>query len=95
MSRTQRTTTFVFLLLFTGIKASHKLFYEPFPSLSTQDKSGDPGSNQLLLIEQLFSIGKWTDARKEAASLIRLALEGLRYLQTYAFYSTYDDVELH
>ena len=69
-----------------GLKASHKLFFVPFPGLATQDKHGLPGSGHLLRLEQLLYSEKWTNVRKEAAELIQLSLDGLRYLETYVKY---------
>ncbi|KAI5122738.1 hypothetical protein M0805_009823 [Coniferiporia weirii] len=65
------------------LKASHKLFFEPFPGLATLDAAGSPGSGHLLRIQHLVSVQNWKDACKETAELIKLSLEGLRYLETY------------
>ncbi|KAL5485869.1 MCD4 [Sanghuangporus weigelae] len=65
------------------LKASRKLFFVPYAGLATQDKHGLPGSGHLLRLEQLLYTQKWTDVRRDAAELIRLSLDGLRYLETY------------
>ena len=58
------------------------MFFTPFPGLEPQSKSGLPGASHLLLIRHLLDVEKWTDARAEAAGLIQLSLEGIRYLDT-------------
>ncbi|THH07373.1 hypothetical protein EW145_g3421 [Phellinidium pouzarii] len=79
-----------------GLKSAHKIAFAPFPGLSTQDASDLPGSNHLLKIEHLVNSEKWEDARIEAANLIQLCLDGLRYLETYTilFFFLYDRVML-
>ncbi|PAV16485.1 hypothetical protein PNOK_0810500 [Pyrrhoderma noxium] len=65
------------------LKRSHKVFFVPFPGLGTLGPEGEPGANHILRLEHLVNLGKWTEARKEAAELIQTSLEGLRYLETY------------
>ncbi|KAH8118190.1 PigN-domain-containing protein [Phellopilus nigrolimitatus] len=67
------------------LKSSHKVFYKPFPGLATQSVAGLPGSGHLLKIDQLVYSQMWEAVCSEAGELIKLSLEGLRYLETYSF----------
>ncbi|OCH87853.1 PigN-domain-containing protein [Obba rivulosa] len=60
----------------------HSLFYEPYPPLADSD-SNIPGNSEVLRIEQLIEQGHFHQARSKSVQLINIALEGLRYLQTY------------
>ncbi|KAJ6611479.1 Phosphatidylinositolglycan class N-domain-containing protein [Mycena sp. CBHHK59/15] len=63
------------------LKMSHTLFYKPFGPL--EGPGASHRSSRLSKIEQAISEHRWTAARQSSADLIREALEGLRYLQTY------------
>ncbi|KAG2013076.1 GPI ethanolamine phosphate transferase 1 [Coprinopsis cinerea AmutBmut pab1-1] len=64
------------------IKKSHSIWYSPFKALH-QDPQQAPGEADLKTIEALLANGSWTEARRESLSLVKKALSGLHYLQTY------------
>ncbi|TDL27113.1 PigN-domain-containing protein [Rickenella mellea] len=66
------------------LKAEHSVSYQPFPQLTPANgPTSIPGTQELVEIEQLVTLEHWAEARKKSMELIRVALEGLRYLQTY------------
>lgn len=59
------------------------LFYKAFDRLEgTGDSQLPIRTARLAMIEQLIREKRWDDARQNAANLIDIGLEGLRYLQT-------------
>ena len=60
------------------------MFYKPFPYFTEHDDpEDDPGRSAIQVIEILIRRGRYDDARDAAAQLIRNALAGLRYLETF------------
>ncbi|KAG6336740.1 hypothetical protein ID866_2345 [Astraeus odoratus] len=62
------------------MKAAHALFYKPFAALEGESRIW---MEKIHTIERLIEGGRWYDARRYSAELIRTCLEGLRYLETY------------
>ncbi|PSR79398.1 hypothetical protein PHLCEN_2v7043 [Hermanssonia centrifuga] len=66
------------------LKKTHSLFYKPFPYFSDDSEwEHTPGIKGLANITQLLATERYNDARKASAELIKQALAGLRYLETY------------
>ncbi|KAH7327876.1 phosphatidylinositolglycan class N [Stachybotrys elegans] len=61
-------------------KAATQIRFRPFEPLSAGEQAPD---NRVALIRSLIEAGKHEEAIEEADALITIALEGLRYLQTY------------
>ena len=61
-------------------KEATELRYKPFPDFAPVDHSPD---RRLLSIQQAIDERKYQEAIDDADALIKLALQGLRYLQTY------------
>ncbi|RYC54556.1 hypothetical protein CHU98_g11655 [Xylaria longipes] len=62
-------------------KKAKQLRYQPYEPLS-----GDPGKlpdARLSSIRNLIDLGRFEEAIEESAALMKLGLEGMRYLQTY------------
>lgn len=65
-------------------KAVQTILYKPFKPLEEISQDGTPSRvSWLSKIERLISDGKWFEARRETAELIKVTLQGLRYLETY------------
>ncbi|KAI0035528.1 Phosphatidylinositolglycan class N-domain-containing protein [Vararia minispora EC-137] len=65
------------------LKVQHALHYTPFPEIDHLDPSGLPASSQLRAIENDISSRQYDLARMKLIALIKTALRGLRYLETY------------
>jgi phosphatidylinositol glycan class N len=64
-------------------KAVQTILYKPFKPLEEASQDGKPSRvSWLSKIERLISDGKWFEARRETAELIKVTLQGLRYLET-------------
>lgn len=61
-------------------KSSSQMKFRPYSALSSEDNTPD---QRLAAIRSLIEGGKFEEAIEESDALIQLALEGLRYLQTY------------
>jgi phosphatidylinositol glycan class N len=61
-------------------KRMEELRYRPYPLLSGEGLSPD---ERLASIQKLLDAGKFEEAIEESDALMQLALQGLRYLQTY------------
>ncbi|EIM84449.1 PigN-domain-containing protein [Stereum hirsutum FP-91666 SS1] len=55
----------------------------PSSSPPSSSSSSQPGEPHLLEIERLIEAGEFMQSRRKSAELIELALEGIRYLETY------------
>ena len=68
-------------------KRTHSLLYRQYPYFAKNEGVEDiPGEVALQDINRLIEHGDFTQARSHAKELIEHALEGLRYLQTYAVF---------
>ncbi|KZS89542.1 alkaline phosphatase-like protein [Sistotremastrum niveocremeum HHB9708] len=67
-------------LAFVNAKATHSLFYTPFPGLRGEF---EPGGDIVNFIDAQMRAEDWKAAKKTAGLLIKTTLQGLRYLQTY------------
>ncbi|KAF7789089.1 hypothetical protein EIP86_000022 [Pleurotus ostreatoroseus] len=66
------------------LKKQHSLLYKPFPYFAHFEGTEDaPGHTKLAHILSLIEDQKYDAARESSADLIRNALSGLRYLETY------------
>ncbi|ORY63093.1 GPI ethanolamine phosphate transferase 1 [Pseudomassariella vexata] len=63
-----------------SIKQSTQLRYQPYKPLSVGNSTPE---ERVEAIQQLIATGRPEEAIEETAALIKLGLEGLRYLQTY------------
>lgn len=64
-------------------KAVQTILYKPFKPLEEVSQDGKPSKvSWLSKIERLISDGRWFEARRETAELIKVTLQGLRYLET-------------
>jgi hypothetical protein len=67
-------------------KAAHTIRYKPFEPLENVGQEGNPSRVSLVSkINRLISDGRSSEAREETAELIKVTLQGLQYLETYAF----------
>lgn len=65
-------------------KAAQTILYKGFEPLEEVGQDGKPSRVYWLFkIERLISDGRWFEARRETAELIKVTLQGLRYLETY------------
>ncbi|KAG2135363.1 Phosphatidylinositolglycan class N-domain-containing protein [Suillus bovinus] len=65
-------------------KAAQTILYKPFGPLEEVSQDGKLlRVSWLSKIERLISNGRWFEARRETAELIKVTLQGLRYLETY------------
>ncbi|KAG1751768.1 Phosphatidylinositolglycan class N-domain-containing protein [Suillus lakei] len=65
-------------------KAVQTILYKAFEPLEEASQDGRPlRVLWLSQIERLISDGRWFEARQETAELIKVTLQGLRYLETY------------
>ncbi|KAF4588570.1 Glycosyl phosphatidyl inositol anchor synthesis [Pleurotus pulmonarius] len=66
------------------MKQERTLFYRPFKALEgSAGIAVPPKVSMVQAIQAAIDAQDWTSARKESVILIKTALEGLRYLQTY------------
>lgn len=65
-------------------KAVQTILYKGFKPLEEVSQDGKPSRvSWLSKIERLISDERWFEARRETAELIKVTLQGLRYLETY------------
>lgn len=65
-------------------KAAQTILYKGFEPLEEVGRDGKPSRvSWLSKIERLISDERWFEARRETAELIKVTLQGLRYLETY------------
>ncbi|KAG1750445.1 Phosphatidylinositolglycan class N-domain-containing protein [Suillus paluster] len=65
-------------------KAAQTILYKAFEPLEELRQDGKPSRVAWVSkIEHLINDGKWFEARQETAELIKITLQGLRYLETY------------
>ena len=66
-------------------KAAQIIRYKAFESLEKITQDGKPSkASWVSKIERLISDGRSFEARQETAELMKITLQGLRYLETYA-----------
>ena len=66
------------------LKKQHSLLYKPFPYFADfEDTENSHGHAKLAHISSLIKDQQYDAARESAAELIRNALAGIRYLETY------------
>ncbi|RDA85601.1 hypothetical protein CP532_0907 [Ophiocordyceps camponoti-leonardi (nom. inval.)] len=61
-------------------KRASELRFQPYRPLSEAERSSE---QRVATVRQMIEVGKYEEAIEETDALIGLALEGLRYLQTY------------
>ncbi|KAI2619974.1 GPI ethanolamine phosphate transferase 1 [Hypoxylon sp. NC1633] len=62
-------------------KQANEIRYQPYKPLSKE--SGSSPDNRVSFIQELIKSGSHEEAIEESAALMKIALEGMRYLQTY------------
>ena len=67
------------------LKQAHTLFYKPYIPLEmpATQSSAAPRHERMQDIDKSIDIQDWHGVRQKSAELIKLSLDGLRYLQTY------------
>lgn len=66
------------------LKMAHAILYKPYEFLDHPSSVSDyPGSQRLSFIESLIASGRFQEARHHSHELIKAALGGIRYLETY------------
>ncbi|KAI0840843.1 GPI ethanolamine phosphate transferase 1 [Hypoxylon sp. FL0890] len=62
-------------------KKEKEIRYRPYRPLS--EESGTPPESRISFIRELINNGSYEEAIEESAALMKIGLEGMRYLQTY------------
>lgn len=62
-------------------KKEKEIRYQPYKPLS--EESGTPPDRRVSFIKELINNGSYEEAIEESAALMKIGLEGMRYLQTY------------
>ncbi|OTA90287.1 hypothetical protein M434DRAFT_398066 [Hypoxylon sp. CO27-5] len=62
-------------------KKEKEIRYQPYKPLS--EESGTPPDRRISFIKELINNGSYEEAIEESAALMKIGLEGMRYLQTY------------
>ncbi|KAH7922492.1 PigN-domain-containing protein [Leucogyrophana mollusca] len=65
------------------LKSAHALFYKPYKPLESLDGGAPQRIEWVAKVERLLGEKEWHKARQESVDLIKTALQGLRYLETY------------
>jgi len=64
-------------------RKAHTSFYRQFHAFPHRSSADTPWGEDIVDIEDLISKGKYTEARSRSATVIKSALDGIHYLDTY------------
>lgn len=68
----------------TELKKANAILYKPYQFLDHPSSASEyPGSQRLSYIESLIASDRFQEARRHSHELIKMTLDGIRYLETY------------